>query len=74
MSPRGGPYKQFLRPSTSCGIPRMHVQRKPRHLLHLLLTVFTVGFWIPVWLLVSLFQAKPECMTCGERAGLFGIG
>ena len=52
----------------------MHVQQKPRHLRHLFLTVLTVGFWIPVWVLVSLFQAKAKCMTCGEKPGRFGIG
>ncbi len=52
----------------------MHVQRKPNHRLHLLLTVLTVGFWLPVWVLVSVFQAKPQCMTCGEKADRFPIG
>ncbi len=66
--------QQFMRSCTSCGVPRMHMQQKPNHVLHLLLTVFTVGFWIPVWVLVSLFQAKPQCMTCGEKSGLFPIG
>ncbi len=27
-----------------------------------------------VWVLVTLFQAKPQCMTCGEKPGLFGTG
>ncbi len=67
-------HQQFIRSYSSCGVPRMHVQRKPNHRLHLLLTVFTVGFWIPVWVLVSLFQAKPQCMTCGEKPGRFDIG
>ncbi len=67
-------HQQFMRACNSCGVPRMHVQRKPNHRLHLLLTVLTVGFWLPVWVLVSLFQAKPQCMTCGEKAGRFPIG
>lgn len=27
---------------------------KTNHVLHLLLSIITVGFWIPVWLLVAL--------------------
>ena len=74
MDGLGSHYRHFMRPCTLCGVPRMHVQQKPRHLRHLFLTVFTVGFWIPVWVLVSLFKAKPVCMMCGEKAGRFGIG
>ena len=66
-------HQQFMRSCISCGVPRMHVQHKPNHVLHLLLTVFSTGFWIPVWVLVGLFQATPQCMTCGEKTGLFGI-
>ena len=28
--------------------------RRPNHILHLLLSVVTVGLWLPVWLLVGL--------------------
>lgn len=67
-------HHQFMRACTSCGAPRMHVQRKPDHFRHLLLTVLTIGFWIPVWLLVGIFQARPKCMTCGEKPGLLSVG
>ena len=67
-------HQQFMRSCILCGVPRMHVQRKPNHVLHLLVTVFTVGFWMPVWVLVSLFQARPQCMRCGGKAGWFPIG
>ena len=67
-------HQQFMRSCCACGVPRMHMQQKPNHVLHLLFTVFTVGIWIPVWVLVGLFQATPQCMTCGEKPGLFGIG
>jgi hypothetical protein len=30
------------------------VPRRVNHLLHLVLTFFTVGFWIPVWLMVMI--------------------
>ena len=67
-------HQQFMRSCCSCGVPRMHVRSRTDHVLHLLLTVSTAGIWIPVWVLFGLFQAMPQCMTCGERPGLFGIG
>ncbi len=72
LSGQGGAvdyYEQLVCPCRSCGVPRMHVQRKPNHRRHLLLTVVTVGFWLPVWVLIRLFQAKPKCMMCGAKAG-----
>lgn len=30
---------------------------KTNHILHLLLTVFTFGFWAPMWLLLALMNA-----------------
>lgn len=39
-------------------------QQTPNHILHLLLTLVTVGVWIIVWLLVSL--PRPAlCPHCG---------
>jgi hypothetical protein len=67
-------HEQFVRPCWSCGAPRMHVQRRPNRRLHRLLTVFTVGLWLPVWVLVNLFAASPTCMTCGEKSGRFVTG
>jgi len=33
-------------------------EKKTNHILHLLLTVITVGFWIPVWIYVSYSTAQ----------------
>jgi len=36
-------------------------RRKPNHVLHLLLTIITVGLWGLVWIFVSITgQAKTE--------------
>ena len=67
-------HKQFMRSCAGCGGPTMHIQQKPNHILHLLLSVFTVGVWLPVWVLVGLFQGKPQCMTCGREPRLIGAG
>lgn len=66
--------KTFMRQCAKCEKPTMHVQQKPAHLLHLVLTVVTVGLWLLVWLALSVFQGKPQCTVCGHKPGLFGFG
>jgi hypothetical protein len=39
---------------------------KTNHILHLLLSVFSMGFWLPVWLLVSASNAN-ERMKSQKR-------
>lgn len=34
----------------------MVVNKGPNHVLHLLLSVVTVGFWLPVWVVLILIQ------------------
>lgn len=43
------------------------VQQTPNHVLHLLLSVVTVGFWIPVWLVLIVLSSerRPICPVCG---------
>lgn len=30
------------------------VNERPNHLLHLILTLLTSGFWLPIWFLVTI--------------------
>jgi hypothetical protein len=64
--------KQFMRPCKVCAKATMHIQSKPNHVLHLLLTIFTLGVWLIIWILVGLLQGKPQCTVCGNSPGLFG--
>ena len=67
--------KSFMRQCKACGKPTLHIQEKPNHVLHVLLSVFTLGIWLPIWLLIGLFgSGKPQCTVCGKEPGLFGIG
>lgn len=68
------PTREFMRKCGNCGRPTKHYQQKPNHILHLILSIVTVGLWIPVWLLLGLFQQKPQCSECGHEPGLFGMG
>jgi hypothetical protein len=38
--------------------PREPRITQPTHVLHLLLSVFTVGLWLPIWALVALDASK----------------
>jgi sterol desaturase/sphingolipid hydroxylase (fatty acid hydroxylase superfamily) len=42
--------------------------KRPNHILHLLLSVFTVGLWLPIWILLGLSAQKGKwsCSQCGE--------
>ena len=37
------------------------------HGLHLMLSLLTLGLWVPVWLLIAL-SGKRRCRECGSRA------
>ncbi len=42
--------------SASSGGPIVLVQKPFSHGLHLLITIFTAGLWLPVWILLAIFH------------------
>lgn len=56
-----------------CGKVTLH-ERDPdpvNHILHLLLSLFCCGFWIPIWILLTLTATSRQirCLTCGHALG-----
>jgi hypothetical protein len=55
-----------------CNRQTLHICQETRcnHILHLLLSIFTVGFWIPIWILLGLSSGRsvPSCTVCGTKA------
>lgn len=53
----------------TCQRPTLHTARleTPNHVLHLLISVFTCGLWLPVWLvlIVATKSAPWRCSQCG---------
>lgn len=51
-----------------CDQKRPFTKKTPSHILHLLLSVVTVGCWIPVWILMIVLNAfSPyRCTNCGK--------
>lgn len=52
----------------TCGGPKLFTKQGPSHILHLILSVITIGIWLPIWLLCVILNAfKPfRCEACGK--------
>ncbi len=57
--------KQFQCPT--CGGPRPFNRQTCNHILHLLITLFLLGMWLPVWILMAFSPGPWTCSTCGSR-------
>ena len=56
-----------------CRRPTQHLQPSTSHVLHLLLSIFTLGIWVIVWILAAVANSSQKtCSVCGRVAGLFG--
>ncbi len=56
-----------------CEDSTVHVQPSTSHLLHLILSLITLGLWIFIWILVALNNiTQAQCTACGVQKGIFG--
>lgn len=55
----------------NCGKKKKLVRKGTNHILHLILSIITCGFWIIIWILASIFKDHWRCDTCGRKIGLF---
>lgn len=53
----------------TCGQQRMFTKPGMSHLLHLILSVLTLGIWLIVWLILAMGHStkKPRCTNCGTE-------
>jgi hypothetical protein len=42
---------------------------RPSHLLHLILSIITLGLWLIVWILVSVFSGEKRTMVSVDDYG-----
>ena len=55
-----------------CNKTTAHVAQSTSNILHLILSVITVGIWVPIWILVAMsHSASKQCNECGKARGLF---
>jgi hypothetical protein len=52
---------------STCGQPRPFEKKEPNHILHFLISVFTCGGWVIIWLFLSFGNSfeSPRCKFCG---------
>lgn len=52
----------------TCSAMRLFGRSGPNHVLHLLLSLVTMGLWLPIWIVViACSNSRPyRCMRCGE--------
>ena len=55
----------------NCEAITQHIGPATSHVLHLLMTVFTAGLWIPVWVIIAMNNpTKAKCSRCGRMKGV----
>lgn len=62
--------KRELRTCGSCKELQSVTIKKPNHILHIILSLVTGGFWLIIYALIgfeSLFKKKPKCVHCGSK-------
>ncbi len=52
------PQQVFMNAPASDGGDPLATKSGPNHILHLLITLFTLGAWLPVWILIIIFSGK----------------
>ena len=57
----------------NCQKPTLHIQQKPNHILHLLLSLITFGFWLIIWGCVMIVPGDKQCTSCGKGRNLWFI-
>lgn len=64
---------QDMRFCKTCNKNTLFVRPSTAHVLHLFLSLITLGFWLIVWLLVGLSNSSQgKCTTCGTLHGVMG--
>lgn len=66
-------YEQTHRPCRLCGKPTIHYRKGTNHVLHLLITVFTCGWWAIVWFLMAFKIGGWRCQECGAGSRSAGV-
>ena len=52
----------------NCKKSTVQIKQRPNHILHLLLSVVTVGIWLIVWFFIALVTSdSPTCTICGNE-------
>jgi len=62
------PSDQIVVYCKNCKKNTVQIKQKANHILHLLLSIVTVGVWLIVWFFIALFTSDtPTCTICGNE-------
>lgn len=67
------PTRQLTLDCPSCGLTP-HNQQTPNHVVHGIVSVFLLGLWIPVWIMIALTAGNEpaQCVKCGNKRTIKG--
>ena len=53
----------------NCKQKTLHARQRVSEMWGCLLTIFTLGLWIPIWILMSIFGSfsSYRCQVCGKK-------
>lgn len=53
----------------ACGKNTGHMREGANHIVHVLLTLFLCGFWLPIWIIaaVAAHSSPSICNNCGGQ-------
>jgi hypothetical protein len=52
----------------NCKKNTVQIKQRTNHILHLILTLVTFGFWIIVWFFIAMStNDTPQCTVCGNQ-------
>lgn len=56
----------------TCQRQTLHSKERVNHVLHLILSVLTVGLWVIVWAILGASNSaeRTRCTVCGSKPGL----
>ena len=59
--------EQISKYCKNCDTNVLAIRQSPNHILHLLLSIVTCGWWLIVWFLVSIKMGGWQCSRCGSK-------
>lgn len=74
-SERDEPVIQTSHYCATCQRQTLHVKPRINNVLHLVLSVLTVGIWLVVWAALGLGNSaeRARCSVCGSKPGLAAV-
>ncbi len=59
------PTEQKMMYCKHCGRKTLHLAPRQNNVLHFLISFFTLGLWLLVWLIIAATRGNPQCSVCG---------